>query len=81
VARTDEFEPAVETLARQIATSAPLAVQGMKQILRLVERNTALSEAEILQILELRQQSYDSEDFREGRAAFEERREPRFRGG
>jgi enoyl-CoA hydratase/carnithine racemase len=75
-----EFDGAVEGLARQIASSAPLAVQGMKQILRLVERNRALSESDIMQILELREQSYHSEDFQEGRAAFAERREPRFRG-
>ena len=52
----------------------------MKQILRLVERNTALSEADVLQILALREESYHSEDFQEGRRAFAERREPRFRG-
>jgi enoyl-CoA hydratase/carnithine racemase len=80
VAGVDEFQDAVAFLARQIASAAPLAVQGMKQILRLVERSTALSEADILQILALRQQSYHSEDFQEGRRAFAERREPRFRG-
>jgi len=80
VVSVDEFQGAVQALARQIAASAPLAVQGMKQILRLVERNTALSEADVLQILALREESYHSEDFQEGRRAFAERREPRFRG-
>jgi enoyl-CoA hydratase/carnithine racemase len=75
-----EFDEAVASLARRVAACAPLAVQGMKTILRLVERGTPLGTEEVRAILELRQQSYASDDFREGRAAFDAKRDPRFRG-
>lgn len=75
-----DFDSAVERLALRIATSAPLAVQGMKQILRIVERGTPVSESDVLAILDLRAASFRSEDFREGRQAFAEKRDPRFRG-
>jgi enoyl-CoA hydratase/carnithine racemase len=75
-----EFDAAVEDLARRVAECAPLAVQGMKRILRIVERDTTIGEADVLAILRLRQESFASDDFREGRAAFEAKREPRFRG-
>ena len=76
----EEFDAAVEQLARDIAACAPLAVQGMKQVLRIVERGAPISEADVRTILQLRQQAFQSDDHREGRAAFEEKREPRFRG-
>ncbi len=75
-----EFEARVEARARQIAASAPLSVRGMKRILRLLERGHDLNEAELRDILALRQRSYASDDFREGQAAFREKRPPRFRG-
>jgi enoyl-CoA hydratase/carnithine racemase len=75
-----EFDAQVETWASRIAACAPLAVQGMKKILRQLERDTPLSGDDIRAILQLRQQSYNSEDFTEGRAAFEAKRAPRFRG-
>jgi enoyl-CoA hydratase/carnithine racemase len=75
-----EFDTAVEALARRIASSAPLAVRGMKQILRRIESGTPLTAADVHQLLELRARSYRSEDFREGRAAFATKRAPRFRG-
>lgn len=75
-----EFDAAVEELALRIASSAPLAVRGMKQVLRRLESGRPLSAADVRGLLELRARSYRSEDFREGRAAFAAKREPRFRG-
>jgi enoyl-CoA hydratase/carnithine racemase len=80
VAAAEEFDAVVDALAGRLATAAPLAVRGMKQILRLLERGAGLSEADVLSILKLRAESFRSEDFREGRAAFEAKRPPRFRG-
>jgi enoyl-CoA hydratase/carnithine racemase len=80
VVAAPEFDAAVDTLARRIASCAPLAVQGMKRILRIVERGLPVSEADVLTILALRQDSFQSADFQEGRAAFEAKREPHFRG-
>jgi enoyl-CoA hydratase/carnithine racemase len=75
-----EFDAAVTALATRIAAGAPLAVRGMKRILTTLERGTALTDADVQGMLELRQASYQSADFREGRAAFASKREPRFEG-
>jgi enoyl-CoA hydratase/carnithine racemase len=45
-----------------------------------VERDAPLAGDDIRRILALRQQSYQSRDFAEGRAAFEAKRDPRFEG-
>jgi len=73
------FDAAVQTLAARMAAAAPLAVQGMKHVLQLLERGS-LSESDVAGILDLRARSYASQDFREGRAAFLEKRPPNFRG-
>jgi enoyl-CoA hydratase/carnithine racemase len=69
-------------LATEIAENAPLAVRGMKRILRLLEgtHERGLSSAERDEIAALRRRAFESEDLREGRKAWEERRKPRFRG-
>jgi enoyl-CoA hydratase len=69
-------------LAEEIAGNAPLAVQGMKRILRLLEtaHERGLSAAERGEIAELRRRAFESQDILEGRQAFAERRPPRFRG-
>ncbi|HEY6099082.1 MAG TPA: enoyl-CoA hydratase-related protein [Anaeromyxobacter sp.] len=69
-------------LAAEIAENAPLAVRGMKRILRLLEgaHERSLSDAERAEIAELRRRAFESADLREGRRAFEERRPPRFEG-
>ena len=75
-------EAEVMALAVEIAHNAPLAVQGMKRILRLLEASheRGLTEAERQEISELRARAFQSADLQEGRAAFRERRPPRFGG-
>ncbi len=69
-------------LAGEIAENAPLAVRGMKRILRLLEgtHERGLSAPEREEISDLRRRAFESADLREGRRAWEERRAPRFRG-
>lgn len=69
-------------LAEEVARNAPLAVQGMKRILRLLEASheRGLTEPERKEISDLRARAFRSADLAEGRAAFRERRAPRFRG-
>jgi enoyl-CoA hydratase/carnithine racemase len=78
----DQAEAEVMALAEEIAQNAPLAVQGMKRILRLLEASheRGLTEPERLEISDLRTRAFRSADLAEGRAAFRERRPPRFRG-
>jgi enoyl-CoA hydratase/carnithine racemase len=69
-------------LAEEIARNAPLAVRGMKRILRLLEgaHERSLTDAERAEIADLRRRAFESADIAEGRRAWEERRPPRFRG-
>jgi enoyl-CoA hydratase len=69
-------------LAAEIGANAPLAVQGMKRILDLLEgtHERGLSDAERTEIAGLRRRAFESADILEGRRAREERRPPRFRG-
>ncbi len=78
----ERAEAEVLALAEQISQNAPLAVQGMKRILRLLEASheRGLTEPERLEISDLRTRAFESADLAEGRAAFAERRPPRFRG-
>jgi enoyl-CoA hydratase/carnithine racemase len=77
-----EAEAEAVALADEIAGNAPLAVQGMKRIFRLLETaaERGLTELEREEIAALRRTAFESDDVREGRAAFLEKRAPRFSG-
>lgn len=76
VAAPEEFEEAVRSLARQVASLAPLSLQATKRSLTEIGRGQfdeqRLRERETL--------SLRSADFAEARAAFAAKRAPRFNG-
>ncbi len=82
VVPADEAEEATLALAEEIARNAPLAVQGMKRILRLLDAaaERGFTDEEREEISRLRRRAFASDDVREGRQAFLEKRPPRFRG-
>ena len=82
VVPVDEAEEASLALAGEIAANAPLAVQGMKRILRLLDAaaERGFTDAERDEIALLRRRAFESDDVREGREAFLVRRPARFRG-
>lgn len=63
-------------LAARIAAGAPLVNRWHKKFVRRLHERTPLSEAERAEP----HQAFATRDYREGRAAFLEKREPRFRG-
>lgn len=72
----DALDAEVQATAQRIAAGAPLAARAHKRLVRRLQQGTPLSEAELIA-------SYDwleSQDYREGLAAFAERRTPQFRG-
>jgi enoyl-CoA hydratase/carnithine racemase len=74
-----EAEERALALCRTLASQAPLAVAGMKESFGLLSR-AGLSAEERAHLREVRARSFASEDAKEGRAAFLEKRAPRFRG-
>jgi enoyl-CoA hydratase/carnithine racemase len=82
VAAPAEAEAAAHELADEIARNAPIAVQGMKRILRLLvsAHERGLTDEERAEVAALRSRAFESADLREGRAAWAARRPPRFRG-
>jgi enoyl-CoA hydratase len=77
-----DAERAALELAEEIAQNAPLAVQGMKRILRLLEaaHERGFTPGEREEIDRARRVAFESDDTAEGRLAFLEKRLPRFRG-
>ncbi len=72
----EAFDDAVRALVRQVAALAPLAAQATKRSLREI----AAGDADPAALRARESMTRRSADFAEGRAAFAERRAPRFEG-
>ncbi len=74
----DEAGLAAENFLQRLAASAPLSISGAKYMLNGLSMGAgALDPAAVQRLID---QASDSEDFKEGRRAFAEKRLPRFRG-
>lgn len=80
VAAPDELERCVEELASQIAGLSPTSHRLHKEMMRLLDSARDASELTPEQEA-IQYDVFDGADYREGRAAFLERRPPRFGGG
>jgi enoyl-CoA hydratase/carnithine racemase len=75
-----ELAAFVYGMAQDIADNAPLALKGIKAALNRLRNVRRIGAEDIQELEELRYQAYRSEDIKEGRAAFRERRKPLFKG-
>ena len=78
----NDIESAVDAYVAKIAANAPLTVRAAKAAVNTFERYSQLErdgEAET-EVAELVDACFDSEDYKEGRKAFAEKRAPKFVG-
>jgi enoyl-CoA hydratase len=73
-----QLEATVREYALGVARNAPLTVKAAKAALQLFEGGAGAPDA--AQVRRMVEQCFDSEDYREGRRAFMEKRMPQFKG-
>ena len=74
----DSIDSYVKDYALNIANNAPLTIKAMKQIGIEISKNS--DERDLLLCQKLASACFDSEDYKEGRKAFMEKRKPNFQG-
>jgi enoyl-CoA hydratase/carnithine racemase len=84
VVKPEELESEVYALARDFANNAPLSVSGHKRVINTLVRSrregAALTAQDIEGMHDSQRHARDSQDAREGRVAFAEKRKPVFVG-
>ncbi len=75
-----DLESFTYDLAEEIAGNAPLSLKGIKRMLNLVLRSDRMAADDRREAEEIVARVLESHDLKEGRAAFFEKRPPRFRG-
>ncbi len=78
VVAPDALWPAVMALAGRMADNAPISIAASKDGIAMVLKDP--DARDLARLKEYERQSLDSEDFKEGRTAFMEKRRPRFVG-
>ena len=75
-----DIDSFTEGQARRMAAKAPLALAVIKEQLRVLSDEHPIAAQTFERLQDMRRTVYDSEDYREGIRAFQEKRPPRFTG-
>ncbi len=78
VLEVDQFEAGVQAYVQQVCENAPLTLAASKRALLELRKNPADRDLELVQ--KMVQACFNSEDYKEGRKAFAEKRTPDFKG-
>ncbi len=76
----NELEASTYHMAAEIAANAPLALKGTKRILNLLLNSNQPSEHDQREAESITEAAFLSDDLKEGRLAFLEKRKPKFKG-
>jgi len=76
----DDLQAGGVELAASIAANAPLSMRGNKHAIDTLNSHPRLTEEQERELIELRESCFRSKDFREGVAAFAEKRKPVWKG-
>jgi len=76
----DELRGVTYALAEEIAANAPLSVKGTKRILNMLGEGLRLPDEKLAEAEVLITEAFNSDDLKEGQAAFLDKRKPRFVG-
>lgn len=80
VVGADSLADSAVEMASGIASNAPLSLRGNKRMIETLLANPTLDPETEAELVALREACFGSEDFREGIAAFGEKRRPRWQG-
>ncbi len=78
--QAEELTKITYRIAEEIAVNAPLSLKGIKRILAMFRERMRLTEKQIAEADKLIGEAFNSDDLKEGMAAFFEKRTPNFTG-